>query len=121
MRARDLLRPSRDAVAILAACVAIGLLSFGYRGLDDLARDHHGNAVGRFIEEMSSMIASAALIPFVLAFVRRYRVTKATLWQRLGAYFVAAVAWSGLLTSARWGMRSLVYPLVGLGAYDYGI
>jgi two-component system, LytTR family, sensor kinase len=121
MPARDLIPSRRDVILIVVVCVAMGLLSFSYRGLDDLARDHHGRMASRFIEEMTSALSGALLLPFVVWFARRFKVTRATLWARLPLHLLAATAWSGTLTTLRWVTRIVVFQLAGLGVYDYGI
>jgi two-component system, LytTR family, sensor kinase len=121
MRSRDLIPSRRAMLAIVVACIAMGLLSFSYRGLDDLAREHSGRMTGRFVEEMTSALSGALLLPFAVWFARRFKVTRSALWTRLPIHLLAATAWSGTLTTLRWISRAVIFPLAGLGEYDYGI
>jgi sensor histidine kinase YesM len=90
----------------------IGLLFFSYHYLDDLARMQHGTALPRFIEEMTGAYAAGVLFPFVLWFARRF----AWPWQLLGA-----AAFTAAHTSLMALSRALLFPIAGLGHYDYGI
>jgi len=114
MAARDLLPSRRGVVAIVVASVVLGLLSFAYRWLDDLAREHAGRMGIRLVEEMTSALSAALLLPFVIGFARRFSVTRATLWPRLLVHLGAATVWSGALTTLRWGSRTLVCWLFGM-------
>ena len=121
MTQRGWLPSRREGAVILAGCAAMGLLSFGYRWLDDLAREHYGRMGLRFVEEMTSALAAAAIVPFVVAFARRYPVTRAALWSRLALHFGAASAMSIAMTTIRWGARAFVCWIAGMPPYDYGI
>ncbi len=121
MRVRELI-PSRRTAALLAAvCLTTGLLSFAYRWFDDLAREHEGRMGIRFVEEMTSSLASALLLPFLLWLARRYPLTRATLATRIPLHLLGATVFSCVFTTLRWGFRSAAFPLVGLGEYDYGL
>ena len=111
----------RQAVLIAVMCTASGLMLFAYRALDDLARESYGNTLNRFLEEMSSAYSAALLVAPVLWLARRFPITRGDLMRRLAVHAVAAVAFSGALTSMRYVSRSVLSPLLGLGPYDYGI
>src|SRR4029079_478277 len=98
MRQRELFPSRRDIVWISVLCLGLGLLSFSYRGLDDLARNAHGHMPTRFIEELSSATSAAVLLPFLIWFARCFPVSRAAVWRRLGLHLAGAVAWSGVLT-----------------------
>jgi hypothetical protein len=91
---------------------AIGLLFFGYHYLDDLARHNQGTALPRFIEEMTGAYAAMVLMPLVIWSARRF----AWPWQ-----FVAVVVYSVVHTTLMALTRDALFPLAGLGQYDYGI
>lgn len=90
----------------------IGLLFFSYHYLDDLARMQHGTALRRFIEEMTGVYTVRVLFPLVQWFARRFSWP----WQLVGA-----AAFTGAHTSLMALSRALLFPLCGLGHYDYGI
>lgn len=90
---------------------AIGLLFFSYHYLDDLARMQQGTFLERFIEEMTGAYSVFALLPFILWFVRRFG------WptQILGVLVFTAAHTTLMAVS-----RALLFPLAGLGHYNYG-
>ena len=91
---------------------AIGLLFFSYHYLDDLARMQQGTFLERFIEEMTGTYSVLALLPFVLWFVRRFA------WP---AQVLGILAFTAAHTTLMAASRALLFPLAGLGHYDYGI
>jgi two-component system, LytTR family, sensor kinase len=91
---------------------AIGLLFFSYHYLDDLARHLSGTIVARFIEEMSGAYTAMVLMPLIIWFTRRF----AWPWQ-----FVGVIVYSLVHTTLMAVTRDAIFPLAGLGSYDYGI
>lgn len=91
---------------------AIGLLFFSYHYLDDLARMQRGTFLPRFIEEMTGAYAALVLLPFVLWFARRFP------WP---AQIFGALVFTAAHTTLLAGSRAVLFPLAGLGRYDYGI
>ena len=91
---------------------AIGLLFFSYHYLDDLARGQHGTLSARFIEEMTGAYTALVLLPFVIWFARRYP------WP---LQIFGALAYSAAHTTLMALSRAALFPLAGLGHYDYGI
>lgn len=100
---------------------AVGLLAFSYRYLDDLARERHGTFATRLIEEMTGAYATALLFPFVVRVARRYRLERHNWLRRLPAHMLALLTFSVLHTTLNALSRALLFPLSGLGPYDYGI
>ena len=100
---------------------AVGLLRFGYRYLDDLTREQAGTFHPRFIEEMTGVYSAAILFPFILLFARRFRLQRHNWLRRLPAHLLAMIAFSATHTSLMALSRNIIFPIVGLGAYDYGI
>lgn len=90
----------------------IGLLFFSYHYLDDLARMQHGTALPRFIEEMTGVYCAGVLFPLVVWFARRFSWP----WQ-----FVGAAGFTAAHTTLMALSRAALFPLSGLGRYDYGI
>lgn len=91
---------------------AIGLLFFSYHYLDDLARGQHGTFLQRFIEEMTGAYTVLPLFPFILWFARRFP------WQ---AQILGALVYTAAHTTLMAVSRAILFPLAGLGRYDYGI
>jgi len=113
-------RPGKGLVLFLLFTV-VGLLFFASFTLDDLAREHPGTALRRFIEEMTGTYTVLALFPGIAYFARRFPVTRAT-WRRTVPLACAAAALYTLAhTTLMLVTRTIIFPLAGLGAYDYGL
>lgn len=100
---------------------AIGLLFFSYHYLDDLARQQAGTAGSRFVEEMTGAYSAFVLVPFVIALSRRFPFTASTWSIAVLAQIGGFVGYSVIHTSLMGLSRLLIFPLVGLGPYDYGL
>jgi two-component system, LytTR family, sensor kinase len=111
----------RVRLLVFAYFTATGLLLFGYRALDDVAREHRSRVPAIFIEQMTGAYAALLLLPFIIRFARRCRIEKSNWLRRLPAHFAAMAAFSFLHTSLMALSRDLLFPLAGLGPYDYGI
>jgi signal transduction histidine kinase len=91
---------------------AIGLLFFSYHYLDDLARQHTGTLVPRLIEEMTGAYTAMVLVPAIIWVTRRFA------WPaQIPALLIYSIAHTTLMALT----RSAVFPLAGLGQYDYGL
>jgi two-component sensor histidine kinase len=91
---------------------AIGLLFFSYHYLDDRARQVPGTFEQRFIEEMTGAYTAMVLMPTIIWFTRRFR------WP---AQFIGVIVYSGVHTTLMALTREAIFPLAGLGRYDYGL
>jgi len=100
---------------------AIGLLFFTSYYLDDLARLHAGTLLPRFIEEMTGSYTVLALLPGVRFVVRRFPPSRRAWVPALAAGLAGAAVYTVAHTTLMALSRALVFPLAGLGAYDYGI
>jgi LytS/YehU family sensor histidine kinase len=99
---------------------AIGLLLSSYRYLDDLAGHRFGTLPQRFIEEMTGTYAAMPIIP-IARFVGLRFPWERSVWMRaLAANLVALIVYSALHTTLMALSRAIIFPLAGLGAYDYG-
>jgi two-component system, LytTR family, sensor kinase len=109
-------------IAPLAALfTAIGLLFFSYHYLDDLARGMAGTALPRFIEEMTGAYTAAIVIPIVVWITRWVPVGPRTWPLALAAQLGGLCIYTALHTSLMAISRAILFPLAGLGPYDYGI
>lgn len=103
------------------AFTAIGLLNFAYRYLDDLARQRPNTFPNRILEEMTGAYAAALLFPFLLRIVRRIRIHRDNWTRTVPLHLLTMIGFSVCNTTLMAISRSLLWPLVGLGHYDYGI
>jgi two-component sensor histidine kinase len=111
---------TRTRILVAAAWLAYGLLLFLYRHLDHVARHAGIPAVVPLVEEMTGVATGLLLfVPFP-AFVRRFPLRRGT-WRRNAPVHVAVMV--GFSVTHTWLMarsRELLFPVLGLGAYDYG-
>jgi len=105
---------------IFLAHTAFGLLQFWYRYLDTVTRAKKVPWLEPFIEQMTGNWVSFGMLVLL--------VTPMVLWFRPDLSGPAKLFHAGMIlpysaihTSLMWGSRVLLFPLFGLGEYDYGI
>jgi two-component system, LytTR family, sensor kinase len=114
---------SREMAWLLTVLVftLYGLMSFLYRYLDDLAREHQNTFGIRLFEEMTGAYAGLALYPFLVWAVRAWRIRKDN-WLRTAPKNVLLLLMFSVCDTALMSVsRSVMAPWFGLGRYDYGI
>lgn len=102
------------------AVITWGSLLFWYRYLGDLAEFREEPFQPTLIDEMTGGLVCGVLFFFIRALVLRHPLTGHAWRRRLPLYGVALVAAAAAATSLMWASRSVLYPLAGLGRYDYG-
>jgi two-component system LytT family sensor kinase len=99
-----------------------GLMLFGYRYLEYVANREAVSPLEPFINEVATGAWMAALLfPLVARFARRFPIGRANWMKRVPLHLGALIGYSLVHTSLLWGLRNALYPLFGLGHYDYGI
>jgi len=116
----SLLSRRQMALAWLAGVVSWGLLLFTYKHLENLVDGGVGPAMMPFIDEMTGAVAGGMVFFGVLFLVRRFPLTRDRWLARLPIYGIALIVSAAGATTLMWGQRKLLYPLAGLGDYDYG-
>jgi two-component system, LytTR family, sensor kinase len=114
-------KPWRRHVTYWSAVFLCALLLFLYRFLGNVAEG--GRAIARepLINEFTGVFGAALLVVlFLRPLTRRLPLGRQTWPQRLPIYLGVLVAFSLAHTTLNWGSRSILYPLFGCGAYDYG-
>jgi two-component system LytT family sensor kinase len=111
----------RGAARWLALVAAFGLLLFLYRYLEALAARHAEPFLNPFISELTGAVVCGALFFPVRRLVRRLPLTAATWPRRLPVYLAAMLACGAAATTLMWSLRLVLFPLAGLGSYDYGV
>lgn len=97
------------------------LLLFQYRYLEELVHDRGAPALPPLVNELTSSYGMWALLALVVVpYTRRHQLTNGGWRRELPGYVALLVAYSAVHTSSNWALRSLIFPLVGLGSYDYG-
>jgi two-component system, LytTR family, sensor kinase len=99
---------------------ALFVLRFVYLWLDDLVREDTGTAFSRGIEEFTGAFGSFLLSGLIYAVWIRWSLREAPAGARLLGYLALGLGASALNTTFMWASRSLLFPLLGLGTYDYG-
>jgi two-component system, LytTR family, sensor kinase len=117
-RRSRILSSSLISAAVLSAA---SLLKFWYLYFDDLARERSGMFVHRALEEGTGLFAATVLIPVIVWSSRRFRFGEAPWWRitpiHLGVAIVLSIAHTTLMGIS----RALIFPLVGMGTYNYGV
>lgn len=114
-------RRVRSGLTIFAYFTAIGLFLFCYRYLEYLSSGFHVSPLVPLINElMAGAWLAGLLFPLVARFARRFPVSRRNWFTRLPLHVLVLIAYSLAKTSLMWGLRSALYPLFGLGHFDYG-
>jgi two-component system, LytTR family, sensor kinase len=116
-------QPSVLSVSLISAVVlaTASLLKFWYLYLDDLARDRSGTLVHRALEEGTGLFAATVLVPAIVWTSRRFRFGEAPWWRLVPIHLGVAAVLSIAHTTLMGVSRAIVFPLVGMGSYDYGV
>jgi two-component system LytT family sensor kinase len=115
-------RPPRihwRAIALLFLFATVARFAYFY--LDDLTRGLSGTFGRRLMEEGTGGLASALLFWLAVVVERHFPLDRGR-WRRnwlphIGGYVAYSIAHTTLMA----GMRAVLFPAVGYGAYDYGI
>lgn len=113
--------PARKLALWLGMVLVIGLLFFTYRYLEVLASRDSEPALEPFINELTGALCGGVMLFPIRWLVRRLPMARDTWPRRLPVYLLALIGIAGTSTSLMWGLRSLLYPIAGLGQYDYGV
>jgi len=113
-------RRVRFALLLFGFATAFALLEFSYRYLDLIARGKYESPLIKLIEELTGAYGAFAWVPVVIWMTRRYPLAAhgwiRNLPRHAGLLILAAVA----STSFMWASRTVLFPLCGLGPYNYG-
>lgn len=109
-------------MTIFGYFTAIGLLFFGYRYVEYMVSREHVTPLDPLTNELFTGAWMAALLfPLVARFARRFPIERSNWTRRVPLHIGALLAYSFTHSSLLWAGRSVLYPLFGLGRYDYGI
>ncbi len=109
-------------VKLFLLYTALALLQFWYRYLDFLARERSVDWQWPLIEQLTGNYASLILlIVLIMPLTLRVRPDQRP-WPRwLPIHAAAVLMYSVVHTTMLWGSRVMIFPLLGLGPYDYGV
>lgn len=109
---------------IFGVYTVFGMFLTGYRAFSVLAEGDtltHVELLGKAVEELSAAYGLGLLFPVVLFLVRRYPMVPGAAVRRLPGYVAMVAGFAVLHTSFMGKSREILFPILGLGAYDYGI
>lgn len=112
---------ARGLLLWLALVVPFGLLLFAYHYLEVLASRGSQPMMAPFINELTGALVGGVLFFPARRLVRLFPLTRSNWPRRLPLYVLAVLVLGPLATTLMWGARSVLYPLAGLGLYDYGV
>ncbi len=110
----------RDVGIWFLIVLAVGLLMFTYHHLGGLADGESWSFLEPFINELTAAFGAGLLFWPLRRLTRRVPLERGRALRSLPLYLVALLVFSVVHTSLNWGLRSMLYPLAGLGAYNYG-
>lgn len=114
------LTPTRIVVWSLLVTLAMAFLTFAYKYLDDVASGESRPAMAPLLEELTGHLGGALiLIPLVL-WSRRLGLPGWNWPARVAWHGAGIIVYSALHTTLNWLSREALFPLFGLGDYDYG-
>lgn len=117
--AQQVTRPQFVGVAA-GVTAAMALLTFAYRYLDYVANGVSRPWLAPLVEELTGHFGGALLLVPILLWSRRLGVASLR-WPARAAWHAAAIAlYSGVHTTFNWLSRGALFPVLGLGDYDYG-
>ncbi len=114
-------RGVRGAALWFGAVGLFGILLFLYHYLAALAVRQPQTPLAPFIEEITGALTGGLLFFPIRELVRRLPLASPRWPRRLPVYLLAVLVFGAAATTLMWGLRSLIFPLAGLGAYDYGV
>jgi signal transduction histidine kinase len=109
------------AVMVTSFFLADGVLRAIYRYLETLTVGGDRLFLDAFVSELTSSLAAAVGFFLVIVPACRRWPLRGLGWPRhLVAHLGGLAVYSTLKTLVMWGSRIVVFPIVGLGRYDYG-
>jgi len=115
----NLRRPS-VLIGIFLVFTAIGVFFSLHYYLNDVTWHRYGTFPEHFLEEMTGSYSAMLLVPFLVWVAGRFPFGRGSLARPVVANVVALVLYTLAHTTLMAISRSLIAPLVGLGAYNYG-
>ncbi len=99
----------------------IGFWNLGVRVTDNLASRKPAEFPWRFMDEMTGAYCAYALLPFVLWFFRSFPLRRKNLATHLPLYLLTGFIYAAVQMALMAATRTVLYPLIGLGRFDYGL
>lgn len=104
----------RVGLLVVAYAFALTLLEFTYKYLDFVSRNLDISWKVPFIEELTGVFAALVVVGAAVRMV-------SSKWARnVPVHIAVLIAASLVHTSLNWGLRLVIFPLAGMGRYNYG-
>lgn len=100
--------------------IGLGLLMFAHFYLDVLARGRSEVVGIKLTEELTASIGAGVVLLLPVFVIRRLRAAHWSGARLIAAHGALLLVFSVLHTSWNWATRSVLFPLLGMGSYDYG-
>jgi two-component system, LytTR family, sensor kinase len=107
-------------LAAFAGATLVSFLGFWYRYLEDVVTGYHHTIVWRAIDELTGAVYGVPIVVATLVVGWYFPLDREHWRKSLPVHVVALLVFSAIHTSLNWGVRIVLYPLFGLGAYNYG-
>ena len=104
----------------VATVTVLWLLTFAYRYLDDVANGVDRPWLAPFLEEMSGHYLGFLILAPIMLLAWRLRLARRPWPARLAFHAAGVLLYSAIHTTGSWLSREALFPLFGLGDYDYG-
>jgi two-component system, LytTR family, sensor kinase len=105
---------------VFVLATAIGLLLSGYKYLGYVTAGRDVSPLGPLIEEVGAAWAAALAGPAMIRLARRFPLDRRGWPRRLPVHLAGAVVFGIYHTSAMWATRAALFPLAGLGTFNFG-
>jgi two-component system LytT family sensor kinase len=103
------------------AATLSALLLFTYDYLDDVARQTGIPFYFALVDQLTGVYGAALLFPLVRWHARRFPLRGRAWVTNLPRHLGALILFSALHTTWNWVSRIVLFRLLGLGSYDYGL
>lgn len=107
-------------ILILALFTLIALMNFVRFVTSELAEGNPGKIKFYFVMETTGAYTSLLLLPIIIWFFRRFRLTRRNWLRRLPLYLAASVLYGLSHTFLMYLSRLFIYWIINWGTYDYG-
>lgn len=111
----------RWALTVFSLTTGIGLLLFLYKYLGFVVDGAEIHPLRPLIEELTGAWGAGLLLTPIIYIARRFPLDRPGWSRRLPAHALGAAGFAVAHTSVMWAARAMLFPLVGFGAYDYGL
>jgi two-component system, LytTR family, sensor kinase len=105
----------------LAGATLFASLMFVYNHLDEVARQTGTPFYFALIDEFTGVFGAAALFPLARWTARRFPVGRQTWMMNLPRHVGSLLLFSITHTTLNWTSREVIFRVLGLGDYDYGL